>query len=159
LRRRRRIDSRIPLAWIIPVLIGVVAFGAALVAFNNDETPHLHEIGSPVSAKVRGLVNNRREERGLRDLRGSPSLRESAQRYADELDRDHKFEHASHIQVDSAWDWKGETLAYGQSGAREVVRAWMASPPHEAILMSGNARAMGVGHAGETWVAHFGSRR
>ena len=44
----------------------------------------------------------------------------------------------------------GETLAMlgggcGRGSARRVVRMWMDSPPHRAILLSGNYRRVGIG--------------
>jgi uncharacterized protein YkwD len=61
----------------------------------------------------------------------------------------------------------GEALAlhYGWStSARWVVRAWMRSPEHRAILLSGRYRWIGISaargrmdsHRATTWVAHVG---
>jgi len=41
----------------------------------------------------------------------------------------------------------GEAVATGQRTAAEVVRTWMASPPHKAILLLSKARVAGLGLA------------
>lgn len=56
--------------------------------------------------------------------------------------------------------WIGETLAMGMEGGRAAVNGWVGSPPHWAIMMSGQARAVGVARArgprGWYWTAAFG---
>lgn len=56
--------------------------------------------------------------------------------------------------------WIGETLAMGQEGGRAAVTGWINSPPHYAIMMSAQARAVGVARArgaqGWYWTAAFG---
>jgi uncharacterized protein YkwD len=65
----------------------------------------------------------------------------------------------------------GETLAWmsgcGRGSARRVVRMWMNSPGHRAVLLTSQYRRIGVGkrvgHLGSTRAcvitADFGSRR
>jgi len=43
--------------------------------------------------------------------------------------------------------WTGEDLAAGYSSARDVLSGWIASPPHHAVLVNANHRAIGVGRA------------
>jgi len=41
----------------------------------------------------------------------------------------------------------GETIAYGQRTAAEVVAGWLESPPHRRILLDGRATESGIGVA------------
>ena len=50
----------------------------------------------------------------------------------------------------------GENIATGQRSPQEVMASWMASPGHCNIIMSGQARAVGVGFANNYWTAKFG---
>jgi uncharacterized protein YkwD len=123
---------------------------------------------SPGRAAVAG-VNKQRAKHGLRPLRFSPSLGRSSRRYAGWMLKHDFFGHQARISVSRRFRRAGETLAmhYGGSvSARWAVRAWMHSPPHRRILLSGHFNWVGIsairGRMGRkravTWVAHFGKR-
>ncbi|WP_323127088.1 peptidoglycan DD-metalloendopeptidase family protein [Rubrobacter marinus] len=58
----------------------------------------------------------------------------------------------------------GENIAAGQDTAEEVFEAWRNSPPHNAMMLDGGMRVVGIGLVenpgtgnGEFWVTDFGS--
>jgi uncharacterized protein YkwD len=60
----------------------------------------------------------------------------------------------------------GENIASGYSSAREVVRAWMASPSHRANILERRFRDIGLAYteapgteSGVLWVQEFGEPR
>ena len=129
---------------------------------------------APASASSPGhsavaSVNRIRAKHGLRPLRISPSLQRSSRRYAGWMLRHDYFGHQSRISVSGRFHRAGETLAlhYGRGvSARWAVRAWMHSPPHRRILLSGHFTWIGISavrgrmgsHRAVTWVGHFGKR-
>jgi uncharacterized protein YkwD len=131
------------------------------------------------------LLNAERRRAGLARLHSNRALRHVAARYARLMVQRTFFDHVSpagstfvqrilrsgylhhargyHIGENLAWG--GGTLAT----PREIVRAWMASPPHRANILSGLYRHIGVGISlgvpvvgggpGATYVNEFGRRR
>lgn len=129
---------------------------------------------APASASSPGhravaLVNKIRAKYGRRPLRVSGSLMRSSHRYAAYMLRHDYFGHLARISVSHRFRLAGEALALHYGGARSahwVVRAWMHSPAHRAILMSGSYSWIGIsavrgrmgGHRAVTWVAHVGRK-
>lgn len=130
-------------------------------------------------------INRVRAQHGLRRVRGNDRLGTAAQRYAEEMARRNFFSHVSpggatmvdrlrrvgYVRSDMAWSI-GECLGWGTSSLATpaaMVRAWMHSAEHRAILLTGAYRSVGVGVAGgvpvhgvrgsgATYVADFGVR-
>jgi len=50
--------------------------------------------------------------------------------------------------------WVGENLAVGLWTTRHVMRAWRASPDHNANLLNSHYRVVGVGVVKGTWAGH-----
>jgi uncharacterized protein YkwD len=113
-----------------------------------------------VDAKERAIVraiNRQRAEHGVAKLRTSTRLARAADFHSWEmLDADY-FAHESRDggsfdrRVRRYADHRavGETLAMlggcGGRAARQVVRMWMNSPPHRAVLLSSSYRRVGIG--------------
>jgi uncharacterized protein YkwD len=105
--------------------------------------------------KVVRLVNRIRARHGLRRLRASRALARAASAHTSEMLRANYLGHASsngtsmagRVRAYTRARWVGECLAAATRGgsARRVVRMWMASPPHRAVLLSPRARRIGVG--------------
>jgi uncharacterized protein YkwD len=108
-------------------------------------------------AIVRG-INHQRAQHGLAPLRASARLSRAADFHSWEMLDANYFAHTS--RDGGPFDERvrryvnknalGETLAMlgggcGRGSARRVVRMWMDSPPHRAILLSGNYRRVGIG--------------
>jgi uncharacterized protein YkwD len=108
-------------------------------------------------AIVRG-INHQRAKYGLAPLRASASLSRAADFHSWEMLDANYFAHTS--RDGGPFDERvrryvnkralGETLAMlgggcGRGSAHRVVRMWMDSPPHRAILLSGSYRRVGIG--------------
>jgi uncharacterized protein YkwD len=102
-----------------------------------------------------------RERHDARRLRGDPQLELAAARHAADMVRRRYFSHTSPGGGDLGdrarragyalrrCSWRvGEILAWGagpRSTAAGTVRAWMDSPSHRRILVSGRYRELGLG--------------
>ena len=106
--------------------------------------------------KVVRLVNRIRARQGLRRLKASPTLAAAASVHTSDMLRSDFLGHASsdgtpmpnRVRRYTAANWVGESIAAVSrrgSTARRVVRMWMASPPHRAILLSPSGGRIGVG--------------
>ena len=106
--------------------------------------------------KVVRLVNRIRARHGLRRLKASPTLATAASVHTGDMLRSDFLGHASsdgtpmpsRVRRYTAANWVGESVAAVSrrgSTARRVVRMWMASPPHRAVLLSPIGRRIGVG--------------
>ena len=128
--------------------------------------------------KVVKLVNRIRARHGLKRVRTSRTLARAATDHTSDILRTDVLSHASadgtpmatRVRRYTGADWVGENVAavWGRgSAARKVVRMWMASPGHRAVLLSGAASRVGVGRAVGTmagakravFTADFASRR
>ena len=99
--------------------------------------------------RVVARVNQARDRAGLRRLRFYQTcLDNHAERWAKYLARSGRLEHRNQYRVlsDCNLHWTGETLARGAGGLspRAMVRAWMHSPGHRAVLMKPRANLAGV---------------
>lgn len=103
----------------------------------------------------RELVNQERHKHRLGPLRRSALLRQTARWKARRITRSGVFAHDASIHGARRFAWAGEVLAQGQTSPEQVVRAWLASPGHRAILLSPQARRVGFARRGRTWVGHF----
>lgn len=124
-------------------------------------------------------INRQRSKHGLSNLRSSARLARAADYHSWEmLDADY-FAHESRdggpfdqrVRRFAKHKALGETLAMlggcGPKAARRVVRMWMNSPGHRAILLSSSYRRVGIGkRAGDLRgsracliTADFGSRK
>jgi uncharacterized protein YkwD len=112
-------------------------------------------------------INAARRSHGLRALRYSASLGHSTRRYARHILGTGNFAHASHIWASRRFRRLGECLGLtpGFRLRRSLmVRMWLNSPAHRAILLSRSFNEVGVsavrgkfhGHRATIWVAHFG---
>jgi uncharacterized protein YkwD len=116
--------------------------------------------GHASSARMRWallcLVNRQRARHGRGALHADGRLMRAAGRHARDMAHRHYFGHvspsgSSPMQRVRSAGWRGnvgEAIAWGcgsLSSPRSIVRAWMASAPHRAILLGG-AHAVGVGY-------------
>ena len=105
------------------------------------------------------LVNKARTRAGLRGFAWNRKLARAAARHARDMSRRGYFAHQraggpSLTRRARAAGFRGrrvgEAIAYGcgsSSTPLAIVRMWLASPPHRAILLSGRSR-VGIGVAG-----------
>ena len=101
------------------------------------------------------LINRQRARHGRRGLVANRRLARAAARHAADMARRNYFGHvspsgASPLRRARAAGWRGgvgEVIGWGcgsLSTPAAMVRAWMASPPHRAIIL-GRGRAVGIG--------------
>ena len=120
-----------------------------------------------LAAKLVELVNAHRRAHGLRALRVAPALERAAVWKARQMARDGYMSHRTLEQrlrtcgfAGRGW---GEALAAGQRRALSVVRNWLSSPSHRAVLEAPWWRVAGAGVArardgvGRFWVIDFGA--
>ena len=147
-----------------------LAFGCLLAA--TFAVPTAAFAGSArVDQRERAIVhgiNHQRAKYGLAAVKIGRSLSRAADFHSWEMLDANYFAHTS--RDGGPFDERvrryvnkralGETLAMlgggcGRGTARRVVRMWMDSPPHRAILLSGNYRRVGIGKR----VGSLGSRK
>ena len=102
---------------------------------------------STYERRVQRLINVRRSNHGLRALRHQRCSDGTAERWSRHLARTNLFYHQSMTTVLNSCNarYAGETLGRGSIPPRRLVRMWMRSPGHRAILLTRQARRIGIG--------------
>lgn len=103
------------------------------------------------------LINGYRSANGLSPLVTSPTLNYAAAWKTQDMASNNYFAHTDSLGRSAAQRitdlgyaynvWKGEDLAAGVASAAEVLQLWQNSPAHNAILLSQNYVAIGIGSA------------
>ena len=138
-------------AGVIAVLLATLVVGGrgdAATTYDAEELEFL------------GLINDYREENGLRPLILSDTLTVAAEHHDNDMAEYGFFAHnteSSSYYPDGSQPWdrmeaegyryntaKGENLAVGYETAEEAMKAWKESPSHNAAMLDGNYRVMGV---------------
>jgi uncharacterized protein YkwD len=142
------------------VAAGVVALALAV--------PAAAQAGSERDP-ILDAINDARARHGLKSLRASDSLRRSASGFAGHLMRTQRFAHAARIHASSRFRMLGEALAIRVGSRRwrprAVVRAWLHSAGHRALVLSSDFRYAGAGYSdgrfggrrAVIWVLHLGT--
>jgi uncharacterized protein YkwD len=116
-------------------------------------------------------INRARAAHGLRSLRAGRNLARAANAHTRSMLRANYFSHgdfSSRLRRYTRARRIGETIAMTtRCSASRVVRMWLNSPPHRAVLLSGGFRRVGIGRrrgslgSGRACVvtADFASRR
>ncbi len=99
--------------------------------------------------RVQRLINKRRVHHDLRRVRFARCANRVAAEWSRHLAAFDLFEHRSMTVVLDRCNarYAGETLGRGTMRPRKLVRMWMQSPGHRAILLSPKPRRIGVGAA------------
>ena len=155
------------LAVVLLSVFALAGSGGAATAYDAEELEFL------------GLINEYREANGLRPVILSDTLAVAAERHSKDMAEYGFFAHntaeSSYYPTGSEpWDRmeaegydhntaKGENLAVGYETAQEAMQAWKASPAHNAAMLNGNYRVMGVARInvpgsvhGWYWTTDFG---
>jgi uncharacterized protein YkwD len=94
-------------------------------------------------------INRARAAHGLRGLHAGRRLARAADAHTRSMLRANYFSHgafSSRLRRYVSYRRIGETIAMtSRCSARRVVRMWLNSPPHRAVLLSGGFRRVGVG--------------
>jgi uncharacterized protein YkwD len=108
-------------------------------------------------------LNAERARLGLRPVTFNGQLTVAAASYAQYMAQANFFAHdgpdgsspSSRVsRAGYAGQWRGETLAAGQTSGASVIDVWLRSPPHRAIVLDPNIQEVGIGHffdAGDTY--------
>lgn len=114
---------------------------AAVLSDATSVAPDVYE------RRVQRLVNRRRANRDVPRLRVAACPERVAQEWSTFLALNGLFEHRSMTEVLDRCDarYAGETLGRGSMSPRKLVRMWMRSPDHRAVLLSPKSRRIGVG--------------
>lgn len=131
-----------------------------------------------IGSAVLCLVNRERDAENLPALREHARLRAAARRFSREMVARRFFDHVSPSGSTLTSRAQGagygarslgENIGWGSGGLATpaaIVRAWMNSPPHRAVILNGSYRDAGVGvasgsplgGAGATFVLDVGTR-
>ena len=160
--------------WLLAVLAVVMlstfalaGSGGAATAYDDEELEFL------------GLLNDYREQNGLRPVILSDTLTMAAEHHSEDMAEYGFFAHntaRSSYYPAGAQPWdrmkaegydyntaKGENLAVGYETASEAMQAWKTSPSHNAAMLDGNYRVMGVARINDPdsvhgwyWTTDFG---
>jgi uncharacterized protein YkwD len=143
------------LALAVAVFVLVPAASAAACAGADTRST----AGSQYSEAVRCLLNEQRTQARLAPLALDRRLARAARRFSHAMVRQRFFDHVSpqgstvQQRVRAAAypeQTIGETISWGAGSLATpaaLVRAWMDSPPHRAIIMDGRFREVGLGIA------------
>jgi uncharacterized protein YkwD len=154
---------------------------AALACAGSATAPTRVTVPSAQSATL-CLINSARAQRGLSRLSATSSLARAASAHSRDMAIRDFFSHDSpdgstpaqrigdvgYLAGASTWTI-GETIGWGSGDSASpgaIVRMWLHSPPHRAILLSGRYRDVGIGIAvgapqgggGATFTGDFGAR-
>ena len=141
------------------VALLVLPVASALACENEGALPGAVS-GRAYTRAVECLVNEQRAAAGLSALSHDRRLARAARRYSSAMVRERFFDHVSPEgstlgqrarAAGYAGRTLGETLGWGEGDLATpsaIVAAWMASPPHHAVLLDGEFRRIGLGVAG-----------
>jgi uncharacterized protein YkwD len=135
----------------LAALAASLAVAGVPASARADASPRL----SGSERAVIRLVNQIRAQHGLGRVRASRALSHAADRHSRDMLRRNFFDHSSsdgtsfdrRVRRYAHASMVGETLAAlgrRSGGAATVVRMWMRSPPHRAILLTGGFHRIGV---------------
>jgi uncharacterized protein YkwD len=162
-------------------LLAVTATAAAACA-GSHVRPTRATVDRAAGATV-CLINRARARHGLAPLQPTAALERAARAHSRDMVRRSYFAHnspggstpsrriARAGYLGGARSWAvGETIAWGTgrlASPASIVRAWLRSPGHRAILLDGRYHDLGIGialgapgagHRGATFTGDFGAR-
>jgi len=128
---------------------------------------------SPDMGAVVAIINRERTVRGMGTLSVHPALMNAAKQHSDDMSAHQKMDHqgsdgsnpVDRMAANGYTNaWTGEIIAFGTGLSEEdVVRLWINSPPHYAIMFNPIYTDVGAGEAGLSpqagyWTVDFGHR-
>jgi uncharacterized protein YkwD len=173
--------QRLPLtlAACAACLLGPAAVASAC---DNASTPPTRATIDDARSATLCLINEARAKRGLGRLGTTAALARAASAHSRDMAIHDFFSHdspggstprariaaAGYLEGASSWAI-GETIAWGSGGLASpssIVRSWLRSPGHRAILLDGRYDDVGIGIAlgapvggsGATFTGDFGQR-
>ena len=122
--------------------LATMALAVALLALLPTPVTHASQQEAFVTK-----IHAARTSHGLRPLRSAPSLRESSVEYSEWMVDHQYFGHLASIRAPRRFGLRGEVLARSFANrltARRIVRKWLRSPSHRAVLLDPRFRFVGV---------------
>jgi uncharacterized protein YkwD len=148
------------------LLLLALAPAAATATATGTDCAHSDDLVTALSATDRRaallcVIDAERSARGLALVHGSAQLARAAQGHADDMVARHFFEHVTpggstlgdrvHATgyIDGRRDWElGEAIAWAEQPLdtpASLMRAWLGSPEHRAIILDRRFRDVGIG--------------
>lgn len=129
----------------------------------------------PEEAAFLALINDYRRSNGLGALTVDVSLNAASEWMSADMAAKGYFAHTDSLGRDpfqrmaafgyTAATWKGENIAAGYGSAAQVFEGWRTSAGHNANMLNGNYRTIGIGRAaragspyGVYWTTDFGGQ-
>lgn len=148
----------------VALTVCLVVLGLALIP-----TPLTAVARASASQAFVAEVNEARTSHSLRPLRVAKSLQRSSVAYSHWMLENQRFAHLAAIRAPRYFRLLGEVLARWAAKyppVETIVRQWLASPSHRAVVLNPRYRFIGVGHAygrlgterGTLVTGHFGAR-
>jgi hypothetical protein len=149
-----------------PALAAVLLLALAPAVATAADCPHSGDLVTALSAPDRRaallcVIDAERIARDVPTVRESPQLARAAQGHADDMVARHFFMHVTpggstlgdRVQatgyIDGRRDWElGEAIAWAQQPLdtpASLMRAWLGSPEHRAIVLDRRFRDVGIG--------------
>lgn len=162
-------------ALVALAVVGVAAFGStltlAIISLQNqqpDATPAI-QAQQPVNKHdLLKLVNEERAKVGVPALVIDERLNQSAQRKADDMEKNDYFDHVSPIDGRYGASYANDTgipcqrvseniryNGYGKNTAKDAVLGWYGSELHRVAMLNQKYESTGFGIAGSRIVQHF----
>ena len=119
---------------------------------------------SQIERAAAELVNEAREDSGLKPLEISADLSGKARVKAQDMKKNNYFSHTSPTygspfammqSLGITYRSAAENIAMGYRTAEAVVQAWMNSPSHRANILSTRYDTMGIGFSDGYWAQWF----
>lgn len=142
----RRVAQLATTLLALVMLFGALSITPTATASTGSATMSAAQIDG-YESKTQYWVNRQRVQRGLPRLRLAGCAETVAKRWSEHLAVTGEFYHQSMSDVLNRCDarYAGETLGRGTMTPRGLVKLWMQSPPHRAVLLSSKSRRIGVG--------------
>jgi uncharacterized protein YkwD len=111
-------------------------------------------------------MNAFRTQMGLRKLEHDDRLQAAADAHAADMAQGQFFAHVGSDGSEPSRRikragyrgcWRGENIAWGQKSLEEVMRDWIASPKHNAIMSKRKATHFGLAWVDGYWVMTMGA--
>lgn len=137
----------VPVVAILAAIPAVAVLGTTAPAAATASQSSSAAVTDEYETRVQRQVNRVRRNHGLHRLRLADCTDRVAERWSVHLAATAGFYHQSMNDVldECSAAYAGETLGRGTMTPRGLVRLWMNSPPHRAVLLSGKSRRIGVG--------------
>lgn len=141
-------------AGVLATLTGLLALGLLTVAPATAASAAQTSTQSSAAAaaddyelRLLRRTNRVRVNHGLPRVRRAACTERVAQRWSHHLASTDSFFHQSMSDLldECSASYAGETLGRGTMSPRRLVRMWLNSPPHRAVLLSDKSRRIGLG--------------